>query len=89
MNKPAKQVTITKETLIPISLISIFVLGAVRVERIGWLTDQVTVKAAENTTEIKAQGKEIDEVKVKILETLGKINERLAVLEGVRNGRKD
>lgn len=83
-----KPLVVNKDTLVPIGFIAVILLGAVRVEKIGWLTDQVTVRAAENSIELKAQEKEIDEVKDKFLEAVNDINLRLAELKGVKNGEE-
>lgn len=86
--KESKQIVITKDTLLPLGLVITLLSGAIYVERIRWVTDQVTVRAAENTIQIKEQGKEIDEVKTKLLDTLSQINTRLAVLEGAKSNGK-
>lgn len=84
----SKQIVITKETLIPIGLVIALITGAIWVAKIGWIADQVTVRAAENSIEIKANKEEIDEVKTKFLEAVSNINLQLAELKGVERGKK-
>lgn len=88
-NGQKKQVVITKDTLLPIGLILILIGGVVRIEKIGWLTDQVTVRAAENSIEIKAQEKEVDEVKAQFLEAVNEIKLQLAEIKGAQHGTRE
>lgn len=87
-----KPIVITKETLVPISLVTLIVTVALWVKGLDWKIEATSALATTHTQEIKDQGKEIDNVKTDFLKTVNEINQRLARMEGVseaEHGKKE